>query len=111
MEVSNVFADVRDRSPYMSPVIIADMPCQIREIIALGQSLREEFRRSSLVASSLGPSSPSGFSTREPSEARLTSETSRISRTVFLCLHLNRVFWAVTFKESLSDLLLVCALM
>ena len=80
VEVSNVSADVRDHSPYMSPVIIADMQRQIRENIGLGQSLREEFRRSSLAASPLGPSSASGFSTREPSEARLTSETFRISK-------------------------------
>ena len=83
----------------------------IRENIALGQSLRKLFRLSSSAASSLGPSSSSGFSTREPSVARLTSETSRFSRTVFLCLPLNRVFWAVTLKESLSDLLFVFALM
>ena len=73
--------------------------------------LKKNKRRNSLAASSLGPRSPTRFSTREPSEARLTSETSRISRTVFLCLHLNRVFWALTFKESVSDLLLVFALM
>ena len=32
------------------------------------------------MTSSLGPSSPSGFSTHEPSGARLTSETSCISK-------------------------------
>ena len=80
MEVSTVPADVRDHSPYMSPVIIANMQRQIRENIALRQSLRKEFRWSSLAASSLGPTSPSGFSMREPSEARVTSETSRISK-------------------------------
>ena len=77
-EVLNGSAEVHDRSSYMSPVVIANMQRQIRENNALLQSLRKELRRSSSVASSLGPSSPSGFFTREPSEARLTLETSRV---------------------------------
>ena len=80
VEVLNVSADLRDHSPYMPPVISADTQRQIRENISLRQSLGKQFGRSGLAASSLGPSSPSGFSTREPSEARLTSETSRISK-------------------------------
>ena len=47
MEVSDVCTDVRNHSPYMSPVIIADMQRQVRENVALEQSLREEFRPSS----------------------------------------------------------------
>ena len=81
------------------------------ENIALGQSLRKEFRWSSLAVSSLGPRSRSGFSTREPSETRLTSETSHISKDRISLFAFESNVLGTTFKESLSDLLLVFALM
>ena len=68
-------SEVHDHSPYMSPVIIANMQFQN---IALVQSWGEGLRPSSVAASSLGPSSPSGFSTNESSEGLLTWKTSCI---------------------------------
>lgn len=107
-------SEVHNYSPYnlyMSPIIIADIQCQIRENNALVQWLREELRRSSVATSSLGPTSPSDFFYyyHEPSEDLLTSETScNPEDSIFL--QQPQVFWVLIFEESLTDLILVLAL-